>query len=265
VGIILVTGPTGSGKSTTLYSVLNILNHEGVNIVTLEDPVEYFVEGVNQSQIRPEIGFTFANGLRSLVRQDPDIIMVGEIRDNETASLAINAALTGHLVLSTLHTNSAAGAMPRLIDMKIEPFLIVSTIKVIIAQRLIRKLGGNKEKYFLSKSEIAALAKITDIDRVIGFLKKEKMIGEKDTIETIPFYRAKQKVEAKDDYSGRVCINEVLKMNSTIKDMVISGASDTAINEQAKKEGMLSMVEDGIFKAVEGVTTIEEVLRVISE
>lgn len=264
-GMILTTGPTGSGKTTTLYTLLDILNTPDVNISTIEDPVEYQMNRINQTQVKPEIGFTFANGLRSLVRQDPDIIMVGEIRDNETASLAINAALTGHLVLSTLHTNSAAGAMPRLIDMKIEPFLIVSTAKVIIAQRLIRKLGHNKEKYFLSKSEISSLGKIVDLDRLLNFLKKEKVVSEKDTMETIPFYKPKESLEAKDGYNGRVCINEVLKMSPTIKDLVVKGEPDSVINEQAKKEGMMSMIEDGLFKAVQGVTTIEEVLRVISE
>jgi len=264
-GMILTTGPTGSGKTTTLYTLLDILNTSNVNISTIEDPVEYQMNRINQTQVKPEIGFSFANGLRSLVRQDPDIIMVGEIRDNETASLAINAALTGHLVLSTLHTNSAAGAMPRLIDMKIEPFLIVSTIKVIIAQRLIRRLSSNKEKYFLSKAEIASLAKIVDLERVLGFLKKEKIIKDKDNFETIPFYKPKETPENRDGYGGRVCINEVLKMTPTIKDLVVRGEADNVINDQAKKEGMMSMIEDGIFKAAQGVTTIEEVLRVISE
>lgn len=264
-GLILTTGPTGSGKTTTLYTLLDILNTVDVNISTIEDPVEYQMNRINQTQVKPEIGFTFANGLRSLVRQDPDIIMVGEIRDNETASLAINAALTGHLVLSTLHTNSAAGAMPRLIDMKIEPFLIVSTIKVIIAQRLLRKLSNHKEKYFLSKAEIASLTKTIDLDRILSVLKKEKIVSEKDTFETIPFYKPLESPEAKDGYSGRVCINEVLKLSPTIKELVVRGEADSIINEQAKKEGMLSMIEDGVFKAAQGVTTIEEVLRVISE
>ena len=264
-GLILTTGPTGSGKTTTLYTLLDILNTPNVNISTIEDPVEYQMDRINQTQVKPEIGFTFANGLRSLVRQDPDIIMVGEIRDNETASLAINAALTGHLVLSTLHTNSAAGAIPRLIDMKIEPFLIVSTVKVIIAQRLIRKLAKEKEKYFLSASEIASLGKNIDLSRVLGFLKKEKIIGEKETIETVPFYKPKESSEAKDGYHGRVCINEVMKMSPAMKELAVRGEPDTVLNEQAKKEGMLTMIEDGIFKAVQGVTTIEEVLRVISE
>ncbi len=264
-GMILTTGPTGSGKTTTLYTLLDILNTPDVNISTIEDPVEYQMNRINQTQVKPEIGFTFANGLRSLVRQDPDIIMVGEIRDNETASLAINAALTGHLVLSTLHTNSAAGAMPRLIDMKIEPFLIVSTAKVIIGQRLLRKLAGAKEKYFLSKSEIASLSKIIDLNRVVNFLKQEKIIGDKDTIETIPFYKAQESAEAKDGYHGRVCINEVMKMSQAVKDLVVRGEPDNVINDQAKKEGMMTMIEDGIFKAAQGLTTIEEVLRVISE
>jgi type IV pilus assembly protein PilB len=264
-GLILTTGPTGSGKTTTLYTLLDILNTSDVNISTIEDPVEYQMNRINQTQVKPEIGFTFANGLRSLVRQDPDIIMVGEIRDNETASLAINAALTGHLVLSTLHTNSAAGAIPRLIDMKVEPFLIVSTTKVIIAQRLIRRLSGKKEKYFMSKSEVASLEKIVDINRLLGFLKKEKIISEKDTIETIPFYKPIESSESKDGYSGRVCICEVLRVSPAIKDLVIKGEPDHLINEQAKKEGMLTMIEDGLFKAVQGVTTVEEVLRVISE
>ncbi len=264
-GMILTTGPTGSGKTTTLYTLLDLLNTPDVNISTIEDPVEYQMNRINQTQVKPEIGFTFANGLRSLVRQDPDIIMVGEIRDNETASLAVNAALTGHLVLSTLHTNSAAGAMPRLIDMKIEPFLIVSTAKVIIAQRLLRRLTDSKEKYFLSKSEIESLGKIVDIERVLNFLRKEKVIGDKDTIDKVPFYKPKASAESKDGFSGRVCINEVMVMTPTIKDLVVKGESDAVISAQAKKEGMMSMLEDGIFKCVQGVTTIEEVLRVINE
>lgn len=263
-GMILTTGPTGSGKTTTLYTVLDILNTADVNISTIEDPIEYQMARINQTQVRPDIGFTFSNGLRSLVRQDPDVIMVGEIRDNETASLAVNAALTGHLVLSTLHTNSAAGAMPRLIDMKIEPFLLVSTIDVIIGQRLIRKLVG-KEKYKLTKAEIDSLSKVVDLNRVLEFLKKEKVVGPKDNWETIYFYKPKATAEDPDGYAGRVGINEVLKMTPTIRELVIKGEATQIIEEQAKKEGMMTMLEDGIFKCVQGVTTIEEVLRVVSE
>ena len=264
-GMILTTGPTGSGKTTTLYTVLDILNTADVNISTIEDPVEYQMARINQTQVRPEIGFTFSIGLRTLVRQDPDIIMVGEIRDNETASLAVNAALTGHLVLSTLHTNSAAGAIPRLLDMKIEPFLLVSTINVIIAQRLIRKLCESKEKYFLTKAEIATLAKSVDLERVLLALKEEKIVDKSATWEKIPFYKPKATSESEDGYSGRIGIHEILKVTATIRELVMKGSTSDQIEDQAKKEGMLTMIEDGIFKAVMGVTTIEEVLRVISE
>lgn len=263
-GMILTTGPTGSGKTTTLYTMLDILNTPNVNISTIEDPVEYQMNRINQTQVRPEIGFTFGNGLRTLVRQDPDIIMVGEIRDNETASLAINAALTGHLVLSTLHTNSAAGAVPRLIDMKVEPFLLVSTIDIIIAQRLVRKLTDKKEKYFLTRAEIENLRKEVDIDRVLDFLITEKVINKKTTWDKIPFYRPRD-TKGEDGYSGRFGIHEVLKMSPSIKELIVQGKTNKDIEEQAKKEGMLTMIEDGIFKAVQGYTTIEEILRVVSE
>lgn len=263
-GMILTTGPTGSGKTTTLYTILDILNQPDVNISTIEDPVEYQMKRINQSQVKPEIGFTFSAGLRTLVRQDPDIIMVGEIRDNETASLAVNAALTGHLVLSTLHTNSAAGAVPRLLDMKIEAFLLVSTINIIIAQRLVRRLSDKKEKYFLSKDELTALGKSVDLDRVLLALKEEKIVKATDTWDKIPFWKP---VPGKDDdgYKSRVGIHEVLKVSQGIKDLIIKGSTNTEIETLAKKEGMLTMIEDGIFNAVQGNTTIEEVLRVISE
>ena len=264
-GMILTSGPTGSGKTTTLYTVLDMVNTPEVNISTIEDPIEYQMPRVNQTQVKPEIGFTFSNGLRSLVRQDPDIIMVGEIRDNETASLAINASLTGHLVLSTLHTNSAAGAIPRLLDMQCEPFLIVSTVDIIIGQRLIRRLCEVKEKYFLTKAEIASLQKVVDISRVLEILKNEKIVGKTDTWEKIPFYKPKASQDSEDGYAGRVGIHEVLKMSTAIKDLVMKRSSSKEIEEQAKKEGMISMLEDGIFKAVQGITTIEEVLRVVSE
>ncbi len=263
-GLILTTGPTGSGKTTTLYTLLDLLNTPDVNISTIEDPIEYQVARINQTQVKPEIGFTFAQGLRTLVRQDPDIIMVGEIRDEETAALAVNAALTGHLVLSTLHTNSAAGAIPRLIDMKVEPFLLVSTIKVIIAQRLVRRLSSSKEQYFMNKDELGQLAKTVDVDRVLQFLKEEKVVAENATWEKVPFYRAKPSKDSEDGYGGRVSIHEVLKMTSTIRDLVIKGASSDEIEAQAKKEKMTSMLEDGIFMAAQGFTTIEEVLRVVN-
>jgi len=264
-GMVLATGPTGSGKTTTLYTMLDILNRPDVNISTVEDPIEYQMPRVNQTQVKPEIGLTFANGLRSLLRQDPDIVMVGEIRDRETAGLAINASLTGHLVLSTIHTNSASGAIPRLIDMGVEPFLITATVKTIIAQRLVRKLTPNKEKYFLSSTEIKSLEEIVDLDRVLDFLKTEKIIGPKDTWDKIPFYKPKKTTEFQDGYSGRVGMHEVLKVTPTIKEMIIKGASQDDMEIQAKKEGMMTMIEDGVFQAVLGVTSLEEVFRVVSE
>jgi type IV pilus assembly protein PilB len=258
-GMILTTGPTGSGKTTTLYTVLDILNTPDVNISTIEDPVEYQMKRINQTQVKPEIGFSFAVGLRTLVRQDPDIIMVGEIRDNETASLAVNAALTGHLVLSTLHTNSAAGAIPRLMDMKIEPFLLVSTLNIVVAQRLVRKLTDAKEKYFLSKAELAQLEKTIDLESVLKTLREEKIVEKNATWEKIPFWKPAKK-EGSDGFSGRIGIHEVLKMSPTIKDLIMKGATTAEIEAQAKKEGMITMFEDGIFQAVQGLTTIEEVL-----
>jgi type IV pilus assembly protein PilB len=264
-GMVLATGPTGSGKTTTLYTMLDILNKPEVNISTVEDPVEYQMPRVNQTQVKPEIGFTFASGLRSLLRQDPDIVMVGEIRDGETASIAVNAALTGHLVLSTIHTNSAAGAIPRMIDMGVLPFLIVSTVKVIIAQRLVRRLTNTKEKYFISEGELKDLAKIIDLDRMLKILKEGKLIGENTTWKEIPFYRPIKDEKGVEGYSGRVGIHEVLKVTQSIRELIIKGGSQDEIEDLAKKEGMVTMIEDGVFQAVLGNTSLEEVFRVVSE
>jgi len=264
-GIILVTGPTGSGKSTTLYTILDILNTPEVNISTIEDPIEYQMARINQSQVKPDIGFTFAAGLRSLMRQDPDVIMVGEIRDEETASLAINASLTGHLVLATIHTNSASGTIARLVDMGAETFLLVSTLRVAIGQRLVRKLSDNKEPYVLTKAELTELNKKVDMDFILKQLKEEKVVEAKATWNDIPFYKPKDNGEADNGYEGRMGIHEVLEISPTLKDMVIQGKTGDEIEAQARKEGMLTMLEDGIFKAATGLTSIEEVLRVINE
>jgi len=264
-GMLLATGPTGSGKTTTLYTMLDILNTPDVNISTVEDPIEYQMPRINQTQTKSEIGLTFANGLRTLLRQDPDIIMVGEIRDSETASLAINAALTGHLVLSTIHTNSSAGAIPRMIDMGVESFLIVSTVKTIIAQRLVRKLTEEKEKYFLSEGEEKELRRIVDLDRVMEFLKVEKIINKDATWDKIPFYKPKSNKDGEDVYSGRIGIHEVMEVSTTIREMILGGSTLDEIENTAKKEGMMTMLEDGIFLAVQGMTSTEEVLRVVSE
>ncbi len=264
-GIILVTGPTGSGKTTTLYTVLDLLNTPEVNISTIEDPIEYQMARVNQTQVKPEIGFSFANGLRSLMRQDPDVIMVGEIRDSETASLAINAALTGHQVLATVHTNSASATVARLMDMGVERFLLVSTLRVAVGQRLVRRIGESKESYILSADEKADLEKHVDLERIMKALKDEGIVKSNATWNSIPFYRPKNVTETEDGYKGRIGIHEVLHISPTIKDLVMAQATSDQIEAQAKKEGMLTMVEDGIYKAALGLTTIEEVLRVISE
>lgn len=263
-GLILATGPTGSGKTTTLYTVLDILNTPDVNISTIEDPIEYQMPRINQTQVKPEIGMTFGNGLRALVRQDPDIIMVGEIRDGETIGLAINAALTGHLVLSTIHTNSAAGAVPRMLDMGAEPFLIASTLKVIVGQRLVRVLA-RKEKYTLSADELKALGRSVDLDRMMGFLKAEGLVAKNATWKDVPFYRPKDVTDTDDGYKGRIGIHEVLKVSSALRELMIKRASMEEMEEQAKKEGMMTMIEDGVYKAVQGLTTLEEVLRVVTE
>lgn len=262
-GIILVTGPTGSGKTTSLYTVLDLLNTPEVNISTIEDPVEYQMPRINQTQVKPDIGFTFATGLRSLMRQDPDIIMIGEIRDTETANLAINAALTGHLVLATVHTNSSSGTIPRLIDMGVESFLLVSTLRVAVGQRLVRKLAEDKVAYTLTANERSELGKHADLDRVLAAMKAEGVVKDNATWNNIPFYHPKQ--ETDDAYKGRMGIHEVLTISPTIKDLVMSEATADQIEKQAREEGMLTMLEDGIYKAARGVTTIEEVLRVINE
>ncbi|MDO8624239.1 MAG: GspE/PulE family protein [bacterium] len=264
-GIILASGPTGSGKTTTLYTMLDILNTPDVNISTIEDPIEYQMKRVNQTQVAPQIGFTFANGLRSLVRQDPDIIMVGEIRDSETASLAINAALTGHLVLSTIHTNSAAGAIPRLIDMGVEPFLLVSTLKVIIGQRLVRRLTQSKEEYKLSKAEREKVTSEDNFDAALKVLKEEKAVKADASIESVPFYKPVPNSDSEDGYKSRIGIHEVLAVSSAIREVILAKGTSEAIETQARKEGMLTMLEDGLYKAARGNTSLEEVLRAVTE
>ena len=264
-GMILVTGPTGSGKTTTLYSVLDKLNTPEVNISTIEDPIEYQVSRINQSQVKPKVGFTFASGLKSLVRQDPDILMVGEIRDTETAKLATNAALTGHLVLSTLHTTSAAGAASRLIDMGVEPFLVSSTVNIVIAQRLLRKLHTSKEEHYLSEGEIEDLKKRCDHERVLSLLKERDIIEDHQSFQDVQFFRPVETEEAPDGYKGRVGAFEVLEVTEKLKDMIIAQKSSSRIKNKAKEEGMITMLEDGIIKAAQGITSLEEVFRVLTQ
>jgi len=255
-GIILITGPTGSGKSTTLYAMLQILNEEGVNIVTMEDPVEYYMEGINQSQIHAEIGYTFASGLRSILRQDPDIIMVGEIRDKETAELATHAALTGHLVLSTLHTNNAIGVVPRLIDMGIEPFLISSSLNVAVGQRLVKKIC----KY--CKEEVKPSKAIADIIKSELQSIPPDQYKDVDIKNGIKLYHGKGCKECKNTgMKGRLGIYEVLSMTPELESVISSKVTDTQINTEAVRQGMTTMKQDGIIKALRGLITIEEVFR----
>ncbi|MEA2007121.1 MAG: GspE/PulE family protein [Patescibacteria group bacterium] len=265
-GIILVTGPTGSGKSTSLYSVLRILNKEGVNIVTLEDPVEYVLEGVNQSQVKPEIEYTFSSGLRSILRQDPDIIMVGEIRDEETAELAIHAALTGHLVLSTLHTNSAVGAVARLTDMGIQPFLLSSSLKLLIGQRLVRKICPD------CKEEVRDIPK-----QALAMIRRElhgmhpkvfERIGIKslDELDKIRAFKGKGCSRCKGSgMKGRIAIFEMIEVNEKISKMIGDNTREEEIEKEAKEDGYTTMKQDGIIKILEGLTTIEEVQRVTED
>ncbi len=270
-GMILVTGPTGSGKTTTLYTIMDIINVPEVNISTVEDPVEYRMPRVNQTQTNAKIGMTFAAALRSLLRQDPDIIMVGEIRDGETMQIAIEAAMTGHLVLSTLHTNSAAATLPRLLDMGAEAFLVASTVNVIIAQRLVRKLCPEcRTQYNLTEQELKSLKESFNMDEILkdinssGILKGT--VDAKSEWKKIPLYRAKGCDQCKNEgYRGRMGIYEVLEMDEELGKMITASASSDEIERRAKEKGMLTMSEDGFMKAIQGFTSVEEILRVTKE
>lgn len=251
-GMILSTGPTGSGKTTSIYSILKILNVREKNITTIEDPVEYRIKGVNQIQTNPKTNLTFASGLRSILRQDPNIVFVGEIRDNETAGIAVNAALTGHLVLSTLHTNDAATALPRLSDMGVEPFLVASTVNVIIGQRLIRKICDMcKASFAVTQEELAKNIPIEFIKKNFG-IKKEQRIYKGNGCKICHFT----------GYSGRIGVYEVLEVNKDIRKLISEKNDSDVILNAAIKEGMTTMLDDGLQKVIKGVTTIEEVLRV---
>ncbi len=267
-GMLLVTGPTGSGKTTTLYTVLNILNTPEVNISTIEDPIEYRMSHVNQSQVNTKIGFTFAAGLRAFLRQDPDIIMVGEIRDQETAEIAIHAAMTGHLVLSTLHTNDAVTTLPRLSDMGVPSFLVATTTNLIIAQRLVRKICANCiQSYNLDKNMIAELEKALDLPSIMETLKREKVIVEhQQNVASLLFYRGKGCKQCNNTgYRGRIGIYEILEITPELSEMILKKATETDIKRAALEQHMITMVEDGFIKAKNGITTIEEILRVTKE
>ena len=253
-GMILITGPTGSGKTTTLYAVMQILNKENVNIVSLEDPVEYFIEGLNQSQVRPEIGYDFPSGLRQILRQDPDVIMVGEIRDSETADLAVHAALTGHIVLSTLHTNNALGVIPRLINMKVEPFLLPPSLNLMLAQRLLPRLCQQ-----CKKAEKAA-------EKIQEIIKKElEKLPEdltKDLSEPYEIYHSTGCPACQNKgVSGRIALFEILTMTPELEEIINTSPTEHRILEEARRQGMISLRQDGVLKALKGLISIEEVLR----
>lgn len=251
-GMILCTGPTGSGKTTSLYTIIQILNKPEVSIITIEDPIEYSLEGVDQIQVNQHTGLTFANGLRSILRQDPNIIMVGEIRDEETAGIAINASLTGHLLLSTLHTNDASTTLPRLLDMKVEPFLIASTVNMAIGQRLVRKICSHcKVKKIITEDKKRILAEVLSPE----ILKNDK-----------EFYEGKGCSQCNQSgYYSRIGIHEILTVDDEIRAAIIKRVDASEIKEIAIKNGMTTMVEDGFQKVIAGITTIEEILRVIHE
>jgi len=270
-GMVLTSGPTGSGKSTSLYALINEIKSDTINIVTLEDPVEYKMDGVNQIQVNPAVGLTFSSGLRSILRQDPNVVMVGEIRDKETAELAVQAALTGHLVFSTLHTNSAAGILPRLLDMGIEPFLIASTVRTVIGQRLVRRIGSKSEKYAASKMEVEL------INQTLGHQLPEKQsdveaVGKDLGFNNLPLRgsnaytltRGIDSPETPGGYKGRMGIYEVFSVTEKIQDLILKRSTSLEIEKLARAEGMISMREDGYLKALSGLTSIDEVNRVAS-
>ena len=256
-GLILITGPTGSGKSTTLYAILQKLNEERYNIVSLEDPIEYYVQGVNQSQVRPEIGYEFSTGLRHIMRQDPDIIMVGEIRDKETAALAIHAALTGHLVLSTLHTNNSVGVIPRLIDMGVDPFLIPPTLIMAVGQRLVRKLCPDSRKAL----KISGKAKETITAELAAMPADLRKAAEK--ISSGEIYQAEASAACPKGTRGRTAIFEALMMTPELEQVILSGPSETRIQEEARRQGMPTMRQDGVIKVLKGIIGFEELLEVV--
>lgn len=268
-GMVLTSGPTGSGKSTSLYALISEIKNDSVNIVTLEDPVEYKMAGVNQIQVNTDVGLTFASGLRSILRQDPDIVMVGEIRDKETANLAVQAALTGHLVFSTLHTNSAAGVLPRLLDMGIEPFLIASTVNTVIGQRLVRRLTDKKEPVAANEREIASIRET--VGALLPKTKEEVVrvsedMGYKDlplaTENAYTLMKGHDSAQAPGGYKGRVGLYEVMDVTESIQNLIVKRATSAEIQREAIAEGMVTMRQDGYLKALQGLTTLEEVNRV---
>ncbi len=258
-GMVLLTGPTGSGKTTTLYAIMQKINSENINVVSLEDPVEYFMEGINQSQIRPEIGYDFASGLREILRQDPDVIMVGEIRDKETASLAVNAALTGHMMLSTLHTNNSVGVIPRLIDLGVPPFLLPSALKLMVAQRLVSQLCPDCKEEDEASAEVEKILK-KELENLPEGFTKPKLENENIKVFHVGNNPVCKTCKGKGTL-GRIGIFEIFKMTRELGDIIDIGFTETKIWEEAKRQGMITLRQDGIIKALEGKISIEDILR----
>lgn len=259
-GAVLVSGPTGSGKSTTIYALLSILNQEGVNIISLEDPVEYYLNGVNQSQIRPEIGYTFASGLRSILRQDPDIITVGEIRDKETAELVIHAALTGHLVLSTIHTNNAKGVIPRLIDMGVEPFLVSSSLILAVAQRLVKRICAHCRKEYRPSADVEKII-LKELNQIPAAIRKET--GEFLERRPVKIWRGQGCKQCRNKGTkGRIGLFEMIAITKDLARIIAENPTEAAIEKEAKRQNMITMRQAGIIKALRGDALIEEVLEV---
>ncbi|OGY45016.1 MAG: hypothetical protein A3A24_03065 [Candidatus Buchananbacteria bacterium RIFCSPLOWO2_01_FULL_46_12] len=255
-GLSLLTGPTGSGKTTTLYTILTMLNQEGSNIITLEDPIEYYINGVNQSQINQEIGYTFASGLRAILRQDPNVVMLGEIRDEETTELVVHASLTGHVVLSTLHTNSAVGAIPRLIDLGAEPFLLSSVLNIVIAQRLARKICPD-----CKKEAVIPPALIKRIKDQVATIPAAYLEG--IDVNKMQFYQGQGCSRCGNlGYQGRVAVAEVINIDQSLREIIVEGANQRAIEEQLKKQDFITLAQDTLVKAFQGLTTVDEVIRV---
>ena len=271
-GMLLTSGPTGSGKSTSLYALIKEIKDDTINVVTLEDPVEYKMDGVNQIQVNPEVGLTFANGLRSILRQDPNVVMVGEIRDSETANLAVQAALTGHLVFSTLHTNSAAGVLPRLLDMEIEPFLIASTVNTIIGQRLVRRVSPRRDAYWSTPLETQSILQTVghllpktkdDVLRVSGDLGYKDLPLAGQTAYTL--VKGHDTPATPRGYAGRAGLYEVMDVSTEIQGLITARSTSAQIQNLAMRQGMITMRQDGYLKALTGLTTLEEVNRVTSD
>ena len=264
-GIILSTGPSNSGKTSLLYTMLDMLNNTHMNIATIEDPIEYQLPYINQTQINPDIGLNFPNGIRGILKQDPDILMIGEIREAETANIVFNAGLNGRMILSTMHSNSISETIYRLKQMNVPSFLINGNLKMIINQRLLKRLGTGKEKYFMNDTELIELSKYIDLDKTLNTLKEEGIVGHNSTWREVPFYRANKDINEENAYNGQIIASEVLEINETIKDLINKDISQKEFENVIKTNINMTLLENGIINAIKGETSLEEVFKLINE